>query len=301
MFSGEDAMRLKTLTLLLLAFPVLLIPAACKTAPTTTPVVYSQYELEYRLLAQYPDVFYCDPDYYPVAREGQEQQNAVTQFPDIKANADEFRAIIHQLGLPDKADYTDAEKLAIYREHKKLKYGALVTASGDLYTFSLRTGQNQGQRIEGTVTRAGQIKVTSRESSFNTCPICLTEGTLIDTPGGPVPIEKVRAGMMVWTADGAGNRVAAEVLKTASGPVPSGFFGARVTLSDGRSVTASPGHPTSEGRALAEYRAGDVLDGVKVMETESARYAGATFDLLPAGDTSIYWANGVPLRSTLSP
>ena len=291
----------RRIAVILLAFSILLVPAACKSAPTTTPVVYSQFELGYRLLAQYPDIFWCDPDYYPVAREGQEQQNAVTQFPAIKANADEFAAIIHQLGLTDRADYTDAEKLAIYREHKKLTRALQMTLSGDEYKFSLRTGQNQGQSIEGTITTAGKIKVTSQQTSFNTCPICLTEGTLIDTPDGPVAVERVREGMVVWTVDGAGNRIAAEVLATASTLVYTGFLAVRIELSDGRSVTASPGHPTAEGRALADYRAGDILDGAVVVKSERVPYnKGATYDILPAGATGLYMANGIVLRSTLA-
>ena len=290
----------RNVAVVFLAFSLLLIPAGCKSAPTTTPVIYSQYELGYRLLAQYPDIFWCDPDYYPIAREGQEQQNAIDQFATIRANTSEFAAIIKQLNLPDKSDYTDAEKLTIYREHKKLTRALQMTLSGNEYKFSLRTGQNQGQSIEGTITAAGKIKVTSRQTSFNTCPICLTEGTLIDTPDGPVAVERVREGTVVWTVDGTGNRIAAEVLETASTPVYTGFLAVRIELSDGRTITASPGHPTAEGRAMADYRAGDTLDGAVVVKSERVPYEGATYDILPAGETGLYMANGILLGSTLA-
>ena len=55
-----------------------------------------------------------------MAREGQEQQNAIDQFPAIKSNQTEFSAILAQFNIPDKTDYTDNEKLLIYGEHKKL-------------------------------------------------------------------------------------------------------------------------------------------------------------------------------------
>src|SRR6266852_1344513 len=134
----------------LLAFAV---PAACGYG---SPTPLSAAELEYRLIAQYGPVFFCDPDFYPVSREGQEQQNALDQFPTIRANnALEFAAILEHLGLPDKADYTAGEKLSIYREHKKLTYGVQLASSGAAYEFNLRIGANQGYRIRGTITSSG--------------------------------------------------------------------------------------------------------------------------------------------------
>ena len=74
----------------------------------------------------------------------------------------------------------------------------------------------------------------------------------------------------------------------------------RITLNDGRSVTASPGHPSAEGQMLGDYRVGDTLDGATVTAVEHVNYNGATYDILPAGATALYWANGVLLRSTLA-
>jgi len=264
-------------------------------------VTYSQYQLEYQLLAKYPDYFWCDPDVYPVAREGQEQQNAISQFPSIRANASEFSAILAQLGLPDKTDYTDAEKLAIYREYKKLTYIIQMTPGAGGYDFSLRTGENQGKLIKGTITTTGTIKVTSQATSFNTCPICLTAGTLIDTPDGPVPVEAVRPGMIVWTVGSDGNHAAAPVVHTGAGSAPAGFMAVRLVLSDGRTVTASPGHPTADGRLLGDLQTGDTLDGAVLASAQRVPYAGTTYDILPQGGTGFYWANGILLKSTLAP
>lgn len=105
--------------------------AACAksgtTTPTSPPVVYSVPELKYQLIASFGDVFYVDFDYYPVAWEWQEEKNALEQFPVIRADSDEFSAILRHLGLPDKADYTTEEKVFIYREHKILTRGIEVT------------------------------------------------------------------------------------------------------------------------------------------------------------------------------
>ncbi len=288
--------------LLQFAAALVILLSGCNAQPTQPPPVqYSLPELEYHLLASYNDVFWCDPDFYPVGRPGQEEKNALEQYPIIRANETEFSAVLEHLGLTSRTAYTDEEKLIIYREHKKLAYQVQMTASGDLYQFSLRVREGQGERIEGTITPSGNIKVLKREPSFNTCPICLVSGTLIDTPDGPVPVEQLRNGIAVWTVDDKGNRVAGSVVKTAVTPVPLSFQPVRVTLSDGRAVTASSGHPTAEGRALGDYRVGDTLDGALVAAVEYLDYdGGATYDLLPSGETGLYWANGVLLKSTLS-
>jgi hypothetical protein len=297
-------MAYKYLVTAILLLAALVISAACRTGPAATPtppVVYSAPQLEYRLISNFGGVFYCDPDLYPVAREGQELANALEQFPIIRANAAEFSAILEHLGLPNKAEYTDEEKLLIYREHKKLIYGVELTASGDVYDFTLRVGEVQGYRISGTITPSGTITVLKQETSFNTCPICLAKGTLIDTPSGPVPAEELSRGMAVWSVDDSGKRVAATVVETAVTPVPPSFQLVTVRLSDGRAVTASPGHPAAEGRLLGDYRVGDSLDGALVIAVERASYENeATYDLLPSGTTGLYWANGILLRSTLT-
>jgi hypothetical protein len=76
----------------------------------------------------------------------------------------------------------------------------------------------------------------------------------------------------------------------------------KVTLADGRTVAASPGHPAADGRELGGLRAGDKLDGASVITVELVSYrGGATYDLLPSGGTGLYRANGVLLKSTLLP
>ncbi len=290
---------------LFLVGAMLLVAASIATGcgvkpPPPPPVTHSLPELKYLVLGSFEDVFWCDPDLYPIAREGQEEKNAQEQFPVIKANDAEFAAILQQLSLPAKPDYTAEEKLLIYRERKKLTYQIEMALSGNVYQFTLRVKEGQGERIQGTVTSSGTIKVSKREPSINTCPICLAAGTLIDTPNGAIPVEELSEGMPVWTADSRGNRVAGTVLKTSTTPVPSFFKIVRMSLSDGRSVTASPGHPTAEARGLGEYQVGDILDGAAVTEAERIDYNGVAYDLLPSGDTSLYWANGILLKSTLA-
>ena len=98
--------KLKRVLLFTTGLVILLSGCTPKTSPTTTititttstlPANLSVYQLEYYLFAKYPDIFWCDPDNYPVAREGQEQQNTITQFPSIKSNQPEFSAILTHL------------------------------------------------------------------------------------------------------------------------------------------------------------------------------------------------------------
>jgi hypothetical protein len=81
--------------------------------PTAIPTLsggLSPTELKYKLLAQFPDFFYCDPDTYPVAR-ADPTQLAVQHFPEIQANIEEFQAILEHDGLSGLTSFTDAQKL----------------------------------------------------------------------------------------------------------------------------------------------------------------------------------------------
>jgi hypothetical protein len=271
------------------------------TAGTTTSTsAYTISQLKYQLLAAYPDYFWCDPDFYPIARSGVEQQNAIDQFAAIQANREEFTAILTHLNLADKAGYTDDEKLQIYREYKKLNGAVQVTAAASGYTFTIRIGQNQGETYQGTIAVNGLITVTGTTPSINTCPICLAEGTLIDTPNGPVPVEKLQKGMMIYTQDAAGKKIAGVITATASAQSPTSFQIIMIALNDGRSVSASPGHPTTDGRTIGGLKVGDTLDGAIIAAVTAIPYSGYTFDILPDGGTGFYWANGILLKSTLA-
>jgi hypothetical protein len=270
------------------------------SSTSTSAPNYSQYQLEYRIIQNYSDVFWCDPDLFPVSREGQEQANALTQFPDIQNNLSEFTAILEHLNWSDKTDYTDLEKLSIYREHKLLSHAVSVSPSGNLYNFIILIGNNQGKRIEGTIGYDGQIQVIKEETSFNTCPICLSAGTLIDTPEGQLPVEQLKPGMMVWTQNDSHIKMAVPVTKTASTAVPAGFLVIWIVLADGRHLAASPGHPTTSLIPLENYKIGDNLDGSTIVKFEKENYdEDYTWDILPAGPTGFYMANGIWLNSTL--
>lgn len=129
--------------------------------------------------------------------------------------------------------------------------------------------------------------------------ICLASSDRIATPAGSVLVTELHPGMLAWTLDASGRRVAAPILVVTHVPAPAGHHVLRMVLADGRYVEASAGHPTSTGRTVGSLRPGDLLDGSPVIALDSIPYAGDTWDLLPAGPTGVYWANDVLLASTL--
>lgn len=276
-------------------------PVPATLIPTLPASDSSPTELKYRILDQFPDFFFCDPDFYPIARED-EMVLAQQRFPELQANQEEFQAILSHNNLSGTASFTDEQKLLIYREHKKLN-AVFFEVAGNTYRFQIQTGSEgqQGSLITGTVDGRGSIEILNEQSSFPSCPICLAAGTLVDTPRGPVAVEDLRMGDSVWTMNGAGERVHAKILNLRNVRVPATHQVIHVNLSDGRELYASPGHPTADGQPLGDLKVGDLLDGAYVTLTESLQYEGiATYDLLPSGDTGLYWANGILMGSTLA-
>jgi Hint domain len=279
-------------------------PTRAPSAPTPIPTIaggLSPAELKYRLLAQFPDFFFCDPDFYPVAR-ADELDLARQRFPQLQADTQVFQAILAHNNLAGLTTFTDDQKLLIYRQYKELAAIQLeLTSTG--YQFHMQVAQNKGsgELVTGVIDGQGNITVQQRTPTIATCPICLAIDTRIDTPAGAVAVQDLRVGMLVWTLDKAGVRVAQPLLQVSRTLVPSDHQVVHLVLDNGRQLWVSPGHPTNDGRHVGQLQTGDTLDGAQVLSARLVPYAApATYDLLPAGDTGFYWANGVLLASTLS-
>jgi hypothetical protein len=294
-------MRLK------LAVGIALVAVACGSAGmgggVGTPLTIDQ--LKFKVMDAVGVPIFCDPDFYPIVREGGEQVNADSYYPQIRADAELYDAIVEHEHLPS-GDLDEAQKLTLYRAFKRLR-ALVLTKNGDSYTFEARV-QARGSKtsielVDGSVRVDGAVSVTSRTpSGMPPCPICLAAATLIATPAGDVRVTDVTPGMLVWTVATDGSRVAARVVEVGSMAVPSGHLMVHLRLADGRELLASPGHRTSDGRPLGTLSIGDEVDGSKVTLWELVTYdSSRTYDLLPAGPTGEYWANGIPLSSTLSP
>lgn len=141
-------------------------------------------------------------------------------------------------------------------------------------------------------------QVESRE--LYGCPICLSSGSMISTPGGEISVEELKPGMIVWTIDQNGQKTAQPVIQVSSSPVPVDHKVVHLILEDGRSLRVSPKHPTKDGRPVEELKAGNSYDGSIIKSISLEQYSGKeTYDLLPAGETGSYWANGILIGSTL--
>lgn len=131
-------------------------------------------------------------------------------------------------------------------------------------------------------------------------PICLAENTLIDTPDGQRPVEELEKGMLVWTIDAAGNRVVAPIEKIGKTSASERHKVIRLLLKDGRELFVSAGHPLNDGRLIGALKTGDIIDGSSIAELEYLLYQKPyTYDILPDSETGAYWANRIPLKSTL--
>jgi len=262
--------------------------------------------LRYRLIDTFGPLWYCDRDFYPVARED-EAKLAIERFAEIQADRESFTVILAHLGIAAGADPSADQKLAIYRAWKQLQAIQLSPVGQPGFQFDYLNvpspGATEGRRTAGTIDDRGLITVTQQAPAGEPpCPICLARGTRIATPSGDVAVEDVRVGMPVISMDEAGRRIVAYVVRVGQTPVPPTHEVVRLVLDDGRIVRASPGHPLVDGRLLGELQIGDQVDGATVVGAELEPYSGgSTFDLLTDSTTHAYIADGIPLGSTLAP
>ena len=273
--------------------------ASPSPTPSPAPGGLTQAQLKYRLVDQFGRLLFCDPDYYPVAR-ADEGALAHERLPDIQKDAPTFSAILAHTAIAGASSYTNDQELAIYRDWKMLNAIRLEQVNAGFHFLAVFGTPQQASRVDGTIDQRGSVTIASQTPSGQPpCPICLARGTRIATPSGDVAVEDLKVGDVVWTQVN-GARVARPLIEIGNTPVPATHRVVQLRLSDGRAVNVSPGHPTADGRRVGDLAAGDAYDGAVVVSADLVPYAGgATFDVLPAGATGTYWANGVLLGSTI--
>jgi hypothetical protein len=262
-------------------------------------------ELRLVLIDELGPLWYCDRDEYPVGRDELDAMRAT--WPDLLADAALAEAVRNRLELPafDDPGWTDDERLLVYRLWKMATAVQLEDLGNGRFRFDYlaqpTAGGEQGSRTAGLIDTQGAITVEQQAPAGEPmCPICLSVGTLIDGPDGAIPVERLRLGDPVWTLDLDGRRIPGVVIALGSTPAPPDHQVITITLGDGRSVTASPGHPLADGRVVGDIAIGDRIDGSAVVSLEPRSYGGAeTFDLVVSGPTGTYLAGGIPLGSTL--
>jgi Hint domain-containing protein len=256
-------------------------------------------ELKYRLVDQVGRPLYCGPPVVRVPTPAQADQ----EVKDLRTSDPEtFTAITARLHL-DASHLTTDDELSILRQEEMLN-AVPLQPQDHAYAFDYVASRSTPEHVSGTIDSGGAISLTRHDRvAFpgpGGCPICLAATTRIATPDGPLPITALAAGMRVWTLDSGGRRIAVPILRIGHTRAPVGHRVVLIRLLDGRSVQASPGHPTVDGRTVGGLRPGDPYDGSIVASAERISYAGDTWDLLPTGPTHAYWADGILLGSTLA-
>jgi hypothetical protein len=148
---------------------------------------------------------------------------------------------------------------------------------------------------------------TTPDPETGVCPqgcaplcMCASPDTPIATPSGDRPIAELRVGDLVYSVD-RGASVAVPIARTSRRPVQDHHV-VRVTLATGAVLEISARHPTADGRLFGDLRAMDRLDGIGIVTAEVVPYAhDATYDILPASETGLYYAAGALVGSTLAP
>ena len=285
-------------------------PPGATPGPTIVPGptgggTFDAGELRLLLTDRLGPLWYCGDD-YPVA-QGTEQERAIARYPDMVAETETFQAVMARLGIDPSAVHSDAEKLAIYRLWRPATAITLAPIGEGRFRFDYLAqpvgGAAEGTRTAGIIDAAGSIAIEQQAAAGEPmCPICLTRGTLIDTPAGAIAVEDLRLGDPIWTLDARGRRVAGTVIALGSTAAPPNHRVIRLVLADGRSVTASPGHPLADSRTLESLAIGDIVDGSAIVALEALPYAGGqTFDIVASGETGAYLSSGIALGSTLRP
>lgn len=272
---------------------------SAQPAPVGSPL--SEAQLKFAVMDAAGKPVWCDPDFYPIARED-EQALAIARYEEIRKDSATYAAVAAHEHLP-AGDLSDAQKLALYRAWKLLRPVALTQSGSNQYSFEYTVMSKDAgyEKVAGKVRVDGVVTIDSRAATGHpACPICLAASTVIATPAGSISVTDVRVGTIVWSQATDGSRVAAPVTKIGSMDAPPGHVMVHLVLADGRELLVSPGHMTADGHAFGWLAPGDALDGSSVKSWELVPYAAdRTYDLLPAGATGRYWANGILVASTL--
>jgi hypothetical protein len=293
-----------------------ILASACSTpaetpGPTVLPApsggaTFTAGELRLIVIERFGPRWYCDPDEYPVAH-GTELERAIERFPEMVAEGDIYRAVAAKLGINVAGAVGDAQKQAIYHVWKVALTIPFDPVGDGRWRFDYLAqppaGGIQGVRTMGIVDADGSMIIEQQAAAGEPiCPICLARGTRIDTPVGSVAVEDLRLGDPIWTIDERGRRVAGTVIALGRTTAPGNHRVIRLVLADGRSVTASPGHPLADGRVLGVLAIGDAVDGSAIVSLTSLPYSGGeTFDLVASGVTGAYYSDAIPMGTTLLP
>ncbi|MCB0839978.1 MAG: hypothetical protein KDD99_25085 [Bacteroidetes bacterium] len=135
--------------------------------------------------------------------------------------------------------------------------------------------------------------------NVNMC-ICLHPQTMILTYEGEKEVQSISEGEYIWTLNECEEKELQPVIWTNQVKVPASHQLLDIAFENGQHLKVSPLHPDIQGNALKDLTIGSYLNGEKVVSIEMIpANIPATWDILPAGATGAYFANGVAIGSTL--
>src|SRR5438094_9967163 len=103
--------------LALAALAVAMVACGSATPAPAVGTPLNTTQLKFAVMDSVGKRVYCDPDFYPIARQGGEEANAVSTYPQIKAEAETYAAIVAHGDLPS-GDLPDGRELSISRAWK---------------------------------------------------------------------------------------------------------------------------------------------------------------------------------------
>jgi intein/homing endonuclease len=121
----------------------------------------------------------------------------------------------------------------------------------------------------------------------------------VQVPGGLRAIAELKRGDRVisWRDD---RRVTVKIAAVTRCAVEAHTM-QRIRFANGAEWEVSAPHPLADGRTAGELRPGDSVAGVAVRAVETVAYREPfTYDILPDSDSAVYFAEGLPIGSTLA-
>ena len=142
---------------------------------------------------------------------------------------------------------------------------------------------------------------------------CMPNTIRILTSQGEKQIDNIQIGDSVYTFNNNDGKILAPIIQVNKIPVHCGYTMIKITLENGKSIQASLNHPipiernyaSSSGNQyevllFSDIKKGDHIGNSIVVSIEFVNYNGGfTYDILPAGESGYYWADGVLVGSTL--
>jgi hypothetical protein len=198
-----------------------------------------------------------------------------------------------------------AEKKGV--QIRKGGYKKKYYKKADVYTWNIEDVCIPSAKEQPTLTDLGDgtllYKYSDREfrGTPNRCK-CLPPSTLITTPNGDVAIHQLKENDIVLTTNLKGEAVEAPIKITNKVLVSEVHSMIVFELADGRKLQVTAEHPSAiVSKSIDQYCIGEEIDGSVIIQKSVVIYNEEyTYDILPAGETGYYWANGILIGSTLS-